>query len=33
MDSATLFWAYGVMGIMVLFGVCAAVGFAKNSQK
>ncbi len=28
----TQYWMYGVMGIMVLFGVCALIGYSKQAK-
>ena len=29
-DAVTQYWMYGVMGIMVLFGVCSLIGYTKS---
>lgn len=29
----TQYWMYGVMGIMVAFGICALIGYSKQNSK
>lgn len=32
-EMSTVFWMYGIMGVMLVYGLCAAVGMLKARKK